>query len=394
MKSTTPLLMGLILLFAIVRAAFPANDPAPTQPPPGPTSSSTRLASAAPSALPNSSMASHGNVFPLLFLALAAITAVAAVAALVLVIRDRTPRPSRNAVDAVPPLPLLAPEPFDERRVPQNAPLSPPPALPPVVESGSAAASPQTRVKPAPPPSSPPAVKPAPPPSEPPLVIEFGSVAASPQTRVKPATPPASPPAVKPAAPSKPLPPNSRGPVEFAQLQPRLTGADLTEPYRLTQAITRIGRDPGNEVVISRDNVSSLHTTIDYWEGSFYLEDQRSTNGTKLNGGKRLPANRPVLLKNGDRIQLATHELKFSVQGGTILDPSPLASEPDSDPGSDLGGTRIKPAGGSCPNHPAWQARELCVVCKQAFCPQCVREIDGEMVCAACSQKGVAPRPA
>ncbi len=390
MKSTTPLLVGLILLFAIVRAAFPANDPAPTQPAPGPTSSSTSLASAAPSALPNSSMASHGNVFPLLFLALAAITAVAAVAALVLVIRDRAPRPSRNAA-AVPPLPLLTPEPFDERSAPQNAPFSPPSEPPLVIEFGSVVDSPQTRVKPAAPPASPPAVKPAAPPSEPPLVIEFDSAAASPQTRVKPAAPPASPPAVKPAAPPKPLPPNSRGPVEFAQLQPRLTGADLTEPYRLTQAITRIGRDPGNEVVISRDNVSSLHATIDYREGSFYLEDQRSTNGTKLNGGKRLPANRPVLLKNGDRIHLATHELKFSVQGGTILDASPLASDPG--PGPDLGGTRIKPAGGSCPNHPAWQARELCVVCKQAFCPQCVREIDGEMVCAACSQKGVAPRP-
>jgi predicted component of type VI protein secretion system len=209
---------------------------------------------------------------------------------------------------------------------------------------------------------------------------------------VKPAAPPPPPPAVKPAASPGPLPPASRTPAEFPRLQPRLTGAGLTEPCRLTRAITRIGRDPGNELVISHDNVSSLHATIEYREGSFCLEDQRSTNGTKLNGGKRLPANRPVLLKNGDRIQFATHEFTFSVQGGTILDSSPAPSE--SDPGLDLSGTRIKPAGGSCPNHPAWHARELCVVCKQAFCPQCVREIDGKIICAACSEKGAAPWPA
>lgn len=344
MKKTAMPLMALILIFAAARAAFPAGDPAPTQPLSVPASPSMPLASAAPSALPDSSVA-RGNVFPLLFLALAAVTAVAAVTALVLVIRDRTPRSSRDAIAAIPPLPILTPDPFEGREAPQGVPPAPPPV-----------------VKPAPPPAPPPFINPD-----------------------LPATP--VPTMVKPAPPPGPLPPNFPTLEEFTQLQPSLTGAVLTEACRLTKATTRIGRVSGNEVVIPHNNVSSLHATIDYRDGSFYLEDQRSANGTRLNDGKPLKANQPVLLKNGDRIQFATHELKFFVKGGTLIDSFPPPLDPDL---PSQGGTIVK---GSCPNHPAWQARELCDICKHAFCPQCVMDVDGKTVCVECSEKAAASTP-
>lgn len=75
---------------------------------------------------------------------------------------------------------------------------------------------------------------------------------------------------------------------------------------------TRIGRDPGNHVVIPSDTVSSFHATIDYRDGYFHVEDQRSTNGTSV-GGRRLFANRPKRLKSGDVIDVAGYPFRFLI---------------------------------------------------------------------------------
>jgi uncharacterized protein YegL len=71
-----------------------------------------------------------------------------------------------------------------------------------------------------------------------------------------------------------------------------------------------IGRDPGNDIVIPRESISSLHATIDYKNGYYYLEDLRSTNGTRLND-KPLEENSPVRLKSGDKIHFAIYEFRF-----------------------------------------------------------------------------------
>lgn len=71
-----------------------------------------------------------------------------------------------------------------------------------------------------------------------------------------------------------------------------------------------IGRDPSNDLVIPRESISSLHATIDYKNGYYYLEDLRSTNGTRLND-KPLEENSPVRLKSGDKIHFAIYEFRF-----------------------------------------------------------------------------------
>jgi len=80
----------------------------------------------------------------------------------------------------------------------------------------------------------------------------------------------------------------------------------------LEKATTRIGRDPASEVAIDDDTVSSFHATLDWRDGYFHVEDQRSTNGTFLNG-ERLDACRPVRLKSGDCVRVATHDFRFLV---------------------------------------------------------------------------------
>jgi len=90
----------------------------------------------------------------------------------------------------------------------------------------------------------------------------------------------------------------------------------LTLP--LNKNTLRIGRDIGNDVVIARKTISSFHATIEYKDGYFYLEDLRSTNGTRLNDGK-LSHNEPVRLKSGDKIDFSIHEFRFLIPDQTPL---------------------------------------------------------------------------
>lgn len=90
----------------------------------------------------------------------------------------------------------------------------------------------------------------------------------------------------------------------------------LTLP--LKKDVLRIGRDKGNDIIISRETVSSFHATIEFKDGYFYLEDLRSTNGTRLNNDK-LRHNEPVRLKSGDRIDFSIHEFRFLIPDQTPL---------------------------------------------------------------------------
>jgi pSer/pThr/pTyr-binding forkhead associated (FHA) protein/Mg-chelatase subunit ChlD len=78
----------------------------------------------------------------------------------------------------------------------------------------------------------------------------------------------------------------------------------------IAKARTTIGRDARNDIAIPKPTISSFHATIECKNMVFYLEDQRSTNGTRLND-RKLAANMPVRLKGGDRITLAAFAFKF-----------------------------------------------------------------------------------
>lgn len=213
------------------------------------------------------------------------------------------------------------------------------------------------------------------------------------------------------------------------KIQPRMPQAELIDvnsiiskqSIHLVKQNIEIGRDAKRDITILEDTVSDFHAIIEYKDGYFYLEDQRSTNGTSLNG-KKIEPNKPVKLKSGDKINFDIFEFRFVLpdQGqagktklavkapqdsGTVLRPSkkevdkpqdapPLQSQDIKD-SSDKESedqalqqeseTRIKP--GMCPNHPARKATELCMVCKNAFCKQCMTEKDGKKICINCAGK-------
>ena len=80
----------------------------------------------------------------------------------------------------------------------------------------------------------------------------------------------------------------------------------------------KIGRDSGNDIVIPKKTISSFHATISYNDGYFYLEDLRSTNGTRLNNNE-LKHNEPNRLKSGDKIDFSIHEFRFLLPDQTPL---------------------------------------------------------------------------
>lgn len=54
--------------------------------------------------------------------------------------------------------------------------------------------------------------------------------------------------------------------------------------HLLPGAVTRIGRDPANEIVIADSRVSRQHAAIRWASGQYLLHDLRSTNGTFVDG--------------------------------------------------------------------------------------------------------------
>ena len=83
----------------------------------------------------------------------------------------------------------------------------------------------------------------------------------------------------------------------------------------LKKRINRVGRGAGNEIEIQEESISGLHATIEYRDGFFYLEDQRSRNKTSL-GGEELEPNVPRKLKSGDEIVFDVYKFIFLLEYG------------------------------------------------------------------------------
>ena len=96
------------------------------------------------------------------------------------------------------------------------------------------------------------------------------------------------------------------------------------ETIKIDKKIFTIGRDANHAVTIPKDTVSSFHAAIEYRDGFFYLEDQRSKNKTFLNG-EEVPPHYPQKLKSGDVISFNIFKFIFLLPdlipaGKTVMD--------------------------------------------------------------------------
>lgn len=84
--------------------------------------------------------------------------------------------------------------------------------------------------------------------------------------------------------------------------------------YPLGGAQTTIGRKPFNSIVLPSGDVSKTHCTIVSEGGVFFILDNRSTNGTFVNGRRIAPEAR-VQMAHGDTIVVLDTTFLFSNPG-------------------------------------------------------------------------------
>lgn len=92
----------------------------------------------------------------------------------------------------------------------------------------------------------------------------------------------------------------------------RLASGPLTGKVVEVPTTLRLGRHPFNEVSLGDPGVSRYHCWILVRDGSTFVEDLASANGTFVNG-ERIRIR--YSLKSGDRIRLGSTEFLFSEAG-------------------------------------------------------------------------------
>jgi hypothetical protein len=86
--------------------------------------------------------------------------------------------------------------------------------------------------------------------------------------------------------------------------------------YEIYQFPATIGKSETNDVVIPSQYVSRQHATVTYKDGYFYLTDNNSSNGTKVNG-RRIHA--PTRIDDGVKVSFGPYETFFRVVGAQTV---------------------------------------------------------------------------
>jgi pSer/pThr/pTyr-binding forkhead associated (FHA) protein len=96
-----------------------------------------------------------------------------------------------------------------------------------------------------------------------------------------------------------------------ARLILRTDTGEVLQEYPLEKAETSIGRAPTSDILLSKDKLTSRrHATVTYENGEYVILDERSANGTFING-QQLEEMTPRTLHDGDHIGIGEHELVF-----------------------------------------------------------------------------------
>jgi hypothetical protein len=111
----------------------------------------------------------------------------------------------------------------------------------------------------------------------------------------------------------------------------RTYNQELFEPWPISpyEFVNSDAYVPGNGIVIGRDsvscqvvlpanhaNVSRTHCVVTYnpSSGMFVINDRKSSYGTFLANGTKIPYNQPTALRSGDRFYVATPDNMFEVR--------------------------------------------------------------------------------
>lgn len=86
-----------------------------------------------------------------------------------------------------------------------------------------------------------------------------------------------------------------------------------------TQSNITLGRDPGCDIPLIDDTVSTRHAQLTYHHNQWWLEDLSSTNGTMLN---QIIITMPTVLTAGDEIRCGDTRLVVNLSTNTLVEPT------------------------------------------------------------------------
>ena len=177
-------------------------------------------------------------------------------------------------------------------------------------------------------------------------------------------------------------------PVLMAKLTFRNTDQAGTV-INLKEGVTRVGRNPANEIIINDASVSSFHCELSAAEIGVGVKDLGSTNGTFVN----LKPVAKAMLQNGDVLTLGS--VDFSVELPQVNVAIPEISKPEA-----LGAAFLEDGTPGCFVHRTSEATQQCTKCENWYCDACVRvlkKVSGQALsfCPECSAPCMAlPRQA
>jgi pSer/pThr/pTyr-binding forkhead associated (FHA) protein len=107
----------------------------------------------------------------------------------------------------------------------------------------------------------------------------------------------------------------------------RVTSVNLTIRHgqsapivkNFTQTEITLGRDPGCDIPLIDDTVSTRHAQLTYHHNQWWLEDLSSTNGTTLN---HIAITMPTVLTAGDEIRCGDTRLIVNLSTNTLVSPT------------------------------------------------------------------------
>jgi len=115
-----------------------------------------------------------------------------------------------------------------------------------------------------------------------------------------------------PPAPEPVEPVTQMAPVEPVAYFEALDG----KRYDVYKFPSNIGKSESNDIVIPSQYVSRQHATLTYKDGYFYLTDNNSSNGTKVNG-RRIHS--PTRIEDGVKVSFGPYETIFKVVGAQTV---------------------------------------------------------------------------
>jgi pSer/pThr/pTyr-binding forkhead associated (FHA) protein len=91
----------------------------------------------------------------------------------------------------------------------------------------------------------------------------------------------------------------------------RSDAGETLQEYPLDKLEITIGRAPNSDILLSKDKLTSRrHATVHYEGGQYVLRDERSANGTFVNG-QQIEDMAPHVLRDSDHVGIGEHELLF-----------------------------------------------------------------------------------